>query len=129
MICQREGSGSELQEGIPRRKLPFLKNQKIWPSEACCTSLLRKLGSLPTAQGVRPVTLRAMLGKQLRAGRDRIRLPCEGITLAAICLRNPLNPRIVDRTTEQNGAKHHPRDKALLPVPHRAPRRNQPEIC
>jgi hypothetical protein len=29
MTCQRDGSGRELQEGIPRRKLPFLKNQKI----------------------------------------------------------------------------------------------------
>src|SRR5580704_18707181 len=44
MICHREGSGIELHVGMPCRKSPFLNNQKISPSVACCTSGVRKLG-------------------------------------------------------------------------------------
>ena len=95
----------------PAPQVAVPRNQKIWPSAACCTSLLRKLGRFPAAQGVRPMTLRAMIGKQSSIRQRRIGLSSEGIRPAAIGFRNLFDPRIVDCAAEQNRAKHHPHDQ------------------
>lgn len=51
--CQRWGSGSFDQTGIPRRTTPLVRIQKIVPGVACCTSSACKLGAflLPSAVG------------------------------------------------------------------------------
>src|SRR5580704_2656703 len=54
MTCQREGSGSALQVGMPRARFPFFKSQKISPSVACWTRLLRRLGFFPRPRASGP---------------------------------------------------------------------------
>src|SRR5258708_4941685 len=44
-ICQRCGSGSFDQTGMPRRTTPFVRTQKIAPGVALCTSSARRLGA------------------------------------------------------------------------------------
>ena len=45
-ICQRSGSGSLDQSGIPRRTTPFDRIQNSAPGVACCTCSFNRLGPL-----------------------------------------------------------------------------------
>src|SRR5215471_4014971 len=52
--CQRCGSGSLDQTGIPRRTTPLVSSQNRAPGLACCTSSERRLGPFLPPSAVAP---------------------------------------------------------------------------